>query len=143
MNFSNNSVELWQQKKKKWSNLVNITENEARNCIYNQIEYMVLDDLIWSNDFIYADSEDTDRFLLSENNFSFAKGMQELRDNTHVVFDEFEYGMRWKVLPVGVEQFGAFDGCFTLQYRIPNLIYDWSSPYIHPFDIDREHTIWF
>ena len=142
MNFSNNIVDLWQNK--KWSNsLVNLTENEARNCIYNQIEHMVLDDLVWSNDYIYADSEDTDRFILTENNFSFAKGIDQLRNNTHIVFNEFKYGMRWKILPIGVEQFGAYDGCFTLQYKIPNLIYGWSSPYIHPFNIDREHTIWF
>lgn len=143
MNFSNNIIELWNSPARKWSELVNITENEAKNCIYNQIEHMVLDDLNWSNDFIYADHEDTDRFMLTENNFSFAKGMEELRDSTHVVFDEFEYGMRWKILPVGVEQFGSFDGCFTLQYRIPKDMYLWSSPYIHPFDIDDQHTLWF
>lgn len=142
MNFSNNILDLWQSPK-TLSASVNLTENEARNVIYNQIEYMILDELIWSNDLIHADHEDTDLFCFTENNFSFAKGIYQLRETTHVVFDEFEYGVRWKLLPKGVEEFHSYDGCFTLQYRIPNLMYNWSSPYIHPFNIDDEHTIWF
>jgi hypothetical protein len=142
-NYSNNySLEL-SQRHNQWPPSVKLTENEARNSIYNQIEYMILEDLSWSNDLIYADHEETDRFLLTKNDFTIAMGIQQLRDMTHIVFDEFEYGVRWKVLPNGVDKFSSYDGCFTLQYKIPKLMYSWSSPYIHPFNIDDEHTIWF
>jgi hypothetical protein len=145
MSISNKILDLWQNPNPKaLSASVKLTENEARNCIYSHIEYMILDELMWSNDLIYADNEDTDLFCLTENNFSFAKGIHQLRETTHIVFDnEFEYGVRWKVLPYGVDEFHSYDGCFTLQYRIPNQMYNWSSPYIHPFNIDDEHTIWF
>ena len=144
-NTSNNNDihELWQQQQNP---SVTLTENEMRNCIYDQIEYMIASELVWSNDLIHADHEDIDRFFLTEKNISIAKGIHQLREMTHIVFDHhaFEYGVRWKVLPKGVEEFSSYDGCFTLQYRIPTREYNWSSPYIHSIQLDDdEHTIWF
>lgn len=142
MTFSNNNQQL--SLPKQWSpSVITLTEKEARDCIYNQIEYMILEGLSWSNDLIYAHHEDTDRFLLTENNISIAKGIDEFRENTHILFDEFEYGVRWKVLPKSIDKFFSYDGCFTLQYKMPHVTYNWSSPYIHPFNIDDEHTLWF
>lgn len=141
---NNNNIynKLWQNPQQNPS--VTLAENEMRNCIYDQIEYMIMDELTWNNDLIHADHEDIDRFILTENNFSFAKGVHQLREMTHIIFDhEFEYGVRWKVLPKGVEEFSSYDGCFTLQYRIPAREYKWSSPYIHSIHIDDEHAIWF
>ena len=144
-NTSNNIHDdlLWQNPQQNPS--VTLTENEMRNCIYDQIESMIMAELCWSNDLIHADHEDTDRFFLTEKNISIAKGIDQLRETTHIVFDhDFEYGVRWKVLPKGVEEFSSYDGCFTLQYRIPTREYNWSSPYIHSIPLDDdEHTIWF
>jgi hypothetical protein len=144
-NTRNNNLiqnKLWQQQPNP---SVTLTENEMRNCIYDQIEYMIMDELCWNNDMIHADHEDIDRFILTEKNISFAKGIQQLRELTHIVFDhQFEHGVRWKVLPKGIQEFASYDGCFTLQYKIPTREYNWSSPYIHSIDLDDdEHTIWF
>lgn len=144
---NNNKIHelLWHKPPQPTANpSVTLTENEMRNSIYNQIESMIMDELTWSNDLIYADHEDIDRFLLTENNFSLAKGIYQLREMTHIVFDyAFDYGVRWKVLPNGVDEFVSYDGCFTLQYRIPTRNYNWSSPFIHSIPIDDEHAIWF
>jgi len=145
-NVSNNNIHELRngsQQQQQQNPSVTLTENEMRNCIYHEIEYMIMDELTWSNDLIHADHEDIDRFILTEKNISFAKGVDQLREMTHIVFDEFEYGVRWKVLPKGVDEFSSYDGCFTLQYRIPTRDYKWSSPYIHPFNVDDEHTIWY
>ena len=145
-NINNNNIHnnLWPNQQQR-NPSVTLTENEMRNCIYDQIESMIMDELIWSNDLIHADHEDIDRFFLSEKNISIAKGIHQLREMTHIVFDhDFEYGVRWKVLPKGVQEFSSYDGCFTLQYKIPTRDYTWSSPYIHSIQLDDdEHTIWF
>ena len=75
----------------------------------------------WGNEFLFRDScsDKGEIFrLVNEDGLVFANGIDEFRDNTHVVFKETSFGVMWKILPLSVDTFhtGQYDGCFTKNY---------------------------
>jgi len=76
----------------------------------------------WGNEFIFRDScSDKEKIfrLVNEDSVVFANGIDEFRDNTHVVFKETSFGVMWKILPLSVVNtfpLEQYDGCFTENY---------------------------
>jgi hypothetical protein len=73
----------------------------------------------WGNEFLFRDSdfdEGRETFrLVEEESLVYTEGIDEFRQNTHVVFKETSFGVMWKILPLSVDTFqsGQYDGCFT------------------------------
>ena len=81
----------------------------------------------WGNEFLFRDAisdKGQGVFHLVDDDYSvFSVGIEELRENTHVVFKETSFGVMWKILPLMGQRklppdvetcyIGQYDGCFT------------------------------
>ena len=75
----------------------------------------------WQNEFLYHYSGQENigdgRIGLvwcAEDGSLFSEGIFQLREKTHIVFKNTNYGVLWKILPRSVISVGnVFDGCFT------------------------------
>jgi hypothetical protein len=75
----------------------------------------------WQNEFLYhysgQENVGNGRVGLvwsAEDDSLFSEGIIQLREKTHIVFKNTNYGVLWKILPRSVISVGnVFDGCFT------------------------------
>jgi len=74
----------------------------------------------WGNEFLFRDAisdKGQGVFHLVEDDYSvYSVGIDELKENTHIVFEETCFGVMWKILPLSIDpvpEGGQYDGCFT------------------------------
>lgn len=121
---------------------LNMKENAAVGCIYKFLDNVCSDENeIWGNEFFYIiDGE----YRSEDDQTIFANDFDDMRRSTKIIFDEFEYGIRWKILPKEESYFDFYDGCFTFDYKYPLNQYNWQCKQIYRCDVDdnEEHVFW-